>query len=109
MYGGVWDRPAQVLQKMGKKMKEGVARFYVGCVVLGIQHMHSKGIIYRDLKPENVVLDSMGYAKARPPPRLSVTAPLLLLGASSSAFPSHTAFDSSIVKTYSLNNVVGFV
>jgi protein kinase A len=53
----------KVLQKMGKRMQETVAQFYVGCVVLALQHMHSKGIVYRDLKPENVVLDSMGYAK----------------------------------------------
>jgi serine/threonine protein kinase len=68
----------QVLQKMGKRMQETVAQFYVGCVVLALQHMHSKGIVYRDLKPENVVLDSMGYAKAR---AAAHAAPLLPLGA----------------------------
>ena len=54
---------AQVLETKGKKLDEASARFYAGCVVLAMQHMHSKGIIYRDLKPENLVLDSRGYLK----------------------------------------------
>jgi len=42
---------------------EKTARFYTGCVVEGFAYMHSKNIIYRDLKPENLVLDSRGYLK----------------------------------------------
>jgi len=42
---------------------EATARFYVGCVVEGFTHIHSHNFVYRDLKPENLVLDSQGYLK----------------------------------------------
>eukprot|EP00931_Biecheleriopsis_adriatica_P070738 TRINITY_DN4452_c0_g1_i1.p1 TRINITY_DN4452_c0_g1~~TRINITY_DN4452_c0_g1_i1.p1 ORF type:complete len:1032 (-),score=247.81 TRINITY_DN4452_c0_g1_i1:111-3206(-) len=39
------------------------AKFYIGCVTLGLAHMHSKRVIYRDLKLENCLLDINGYVK----------------------------------------------
>jgi len=42
---------------------EETARFYVACVVEGFTHIHSHNIAYRDLKPENLVLDSDGYLR----------------------------------------------
>jgi len=40
-----------------------VIRFLIGCLICAIAHLHERNIVFRDLKPENVLMDSMGYAK----------------------------------------------
>ncbi len=38
-------------------------KFYVAEVVLALGHLHSLGLMYRDLKPSNVLLDGDGHVK----------------------------------------------
>jgi CRP-like cAMP-binding protein len=42
---------------------ENTSRFYASCVVSAFEYMHDLDIIYRDLKPENLLFDDMGYVK----------------------------------------------
>jgi serine/threonine protein kinase len=46
-----------------RRFQESVARFYAAELLLAIGHLHKNGIIYRDLKPENVLLDAYGHVK----------------------------------------------
>uniref|UniRef100_A0A8C5MNV8 cGMP-dependent protein kinase n=1 Tax=Leptobrachium leishanense TaxID=445787 RepID=A0A8C5MNV8_9ANUR len=42
---------------------ESTAKFCVGCVTEAFEYLHRIGVMYRDLKPENLLLDSEGYVK----------------------------------------------
>lgn len=46
-----------------KRFTEDKARFYACEVLLAIEELHSHGIIFRDLKPDNIVLDQDGHAR----------------------------------------------
>eukprot|EP00544_Gedaniella_sp_CCMP2646_P014180 CAMPEP_0202483542 /NCGR_PEP_ID=MMETSP1361-20130828/2765_1 /ASSEMBLY_ACC=CAM_ASM_000849 /TAXON_ID=210615 /ORGANISM="Staurosira complex sp., Strain CCMP2646" /LENGTH=632 /DNA_ID=CAMNT_0049111845 /DNA_START=70 /DNA_END=1968 /DNA_ORIENTATION=+ len=50
------------LGRLGR-FPEHQARFYAAEIVLAISYVHQLGIIYRDLKPENVLLDAEGHVR----------------------------------------------
>ena len=53
------DRRVLKFKKLGE---EGI-RFLAANVILGLEELHRNDIMYRDLKPENVIIYLDGYAK----------------------------------------------
>ncbi|CAD8181669.1 unnamed protein product [Paramecium octaurelia] len=45
------------------KFTEEATRFYAAEILLAIEYLHTKDIIYRDMKPENILLDNKGHVK----------------------------------------------
>ena len=50
------------MKKHGR-FQESRCKFYAACIVSTLCHMRERKIVYRDLKPENVLIDSDGYLK----------------------------------------------
>jgi len=49
--------------KMWQGMSEDLAKFYVASITLALEYLHDNQYVFRDLKPENVLIDSQGYCK----------------------------------------------
>ncbi|XP_067412416.1 ribosomal protein S6 kinase alpha-5 isoform X2 [Emydura macquarii macquarii] len=44
-----------------ERFTENEVQIYIGEIVLALEHLHKLGIIYRDIKLENILLDSNGH------------------------------------------------
>lgn len=46
-----------------QRFSEERSRFYAAEILLGLEHIHSKNLVYRDMKLENVLLDESGHCR----------------------------------------------
>ena len=46
--------------KKQQKFEEKVAKFYAAQIISGLSYLHKNNIMYRDMKPENILLDESG-------------------------------------------------
>lgn len=52
----------EVLRRIGL-LGDDTARFFTASLILILEHLHERNIVYRDLRPENVIVDDSGYLK----------------------------------------------
>ena len=46
-----------------RHFSEKETKFFIACLLLGLEYIHSNNIIHRDIKPENLVFDDRGYLR----------------------------------------------
>lgn len=44
-----------------RAIEEDEARIQIACIVLALEELHQQRYIHRDVKPENILVDSEGY------------------------------------------------
>ena len=57
------DPTTPAVQTRGGPLTEEQARFHVASVICGLEYLHEHNVVWRDLKPENLLIDKSGYLK----------------------------------------------
>jgi serine/threonine protein kinase len=56
------DLRALLRNSPGRQVDLEAAKFYIVCVLMGLEFLHSLGIVHRDVKPDNILIKADGYA-----------------------------------------------
>lgn len=60
---GAGDLHRALISSPLRRLDQHLVQFYMAEVVLALAHLHDLGLMYRDLKPSNILLDSDGHVK----------------------------------------------
>jgi serine/threonine protein kinase len=44
-------------------LDESIAKFYIAEIILAVDELHALNFVHRDIKPDNILLDSKGHIK----------------------------------------------
>jgi serine/threonine protein kinase len=59
--GDLWSLIHQPMEHSSVLCDVNAIKFYAANIIIALEHMHSKDIAFRNLKPENVLIDASGY------------------------------------------------
>jgi len=59
----IYERGAVIPRNQFRGFELSAVKFYAASALMAFKHIHSRNIAYRDMKPENILVDSQGYLK----------------------------------------------